>query len=112
VIGALSGVHQFCRIGRHAIIGAASAVTQDVLPYSMTVSDRPIRTFGANKTGLERRGFTAETVDRLQKAFRLLSRSGLNTAQAVERIRVEVPGCPEVEEVLAFIDASQRGVIK
>jgi UDP-N-acetylglucosamine acyltransferase len=112
VIGALSGVHQFCRIGRHAIIGAASAVTQDVLPYSMTVSDRPIRTFGANKTGLERRGFAAETVDRLQKAFRLLSRSGLNTAQAVERIRAEVAGCPEVEEVLAFIDASQRGVIK
>ncbi len=112
VIAALSGVHQFCRIGRHAMVGAASAVTQDVLPYSMTVSDRPIRTFGANKTGLERRGFAPATIDALQKAFRILSRSGLNTSQAIARIRAEIPGCPEVEEILAFIEASERGVIK
>ncbi len=112
VIAALSGVHQFCRVGRHAMVGAASAVTQDVLPYSMTVSDRPIRTFGANKTGLERRGFTPAAIDALQKAFRLLSRSGLNTSQAVARIRAELGGCTEVEEVLAFLEASERGVIK
>jgi UDP-N-acetylglucosamine acyltransferase len=112
VIAALSGVHQFCRVGRHAMVGAASAVTQDVLPYSMTVSDRPIRTFGANKTGLERRGFAPATIDALQKAFRILSRSGLNTSQAIARIRAEIPGCPEVEEILAFIEASERGVIK
>jgi UDP-N-acetylglucosamine acyltransferase len=112
VIAALSGIHQFCRVGKHAMIGAASAVTQDVLPYSMTVSDRPIRTFGANKTGLERRGFTPATIDALQKAFRLLSRSGLNTSQAIERIRAEIAGCAEVEEILAFLEASERGVIK
>ncbi len=112
VIAALSGVHQFCRIGRHAMVGAASAVTQDILPYSMTVSERPIRTFGANKTGLERRGFAPEAIDSLQKAFRLLSRAGLNTAQAVERIRAEIAASPEVDELLAFIQASERGVIK
>jgi UDP-N-acetylglucosamine acyltransferase len=112
VVAGLSGVHQFCRVGRHAMVGAASAVTQDVLPYSMTVSDRPIHVFGANKTGLERRGFTAGSVDSLQKAFRLLARSGLNTTQAIERIRSEVPSTPEIEEVIDFIRASERGVIK
>lgn len=112
VIAALSGVHQFCRIGRHAMVGAASAVTQDVLPYSMTVSERPIRVFGANKTGLERRAYPSSTIDNLQKAFRLLTRAGLNTSQAVERIRAEIPTMPEIEEILAFIQTSERGVIK
>jgi len=112
VIAALSGVHQFCRVGRHAMIGAHSAVTQDVLPFSMTVSERPIRAFGANKTGLERRDFAAATIASLQKAFRVLTRSDLNTTQAIERIRAEVPACPEVDELLAFIQASNRGVIK
>src|ERR1700683_5282042 len=80
VIGASTGVHQFCRIGRHAIIGGYSVVTQDVLPFSNTVSERGIKVFGANSTGLERRGFSAESIDDLHKAFRLLTRSGLNTA--------------------------------
>ena len=87
-------------------------VTQDVLPYSMTVSDRPIHVFGANKTGLERRGFPAGSIDSLQKAFRLLTRSGLNTTQAIERIRAEVPPAPEVDELIDFIRTSERGVIK
>ncbi len=112
VIGAFTGLHQFCRVGRHAMIGGYSVVTQDVLPFSMTVSDRPIKVFGANKTGLERREFAAETIDSLQKMFRLLTRSGLNTSQAIERIRGEVPLCPEVEEVIEFIGASERGVVK
>jgi UDP-N-acetylglucosamine acyltransferase len=112
VVAALSGIHQFCRVGRHAMIGGGSVVTQDVLPFSMTVSERPVRVFGANKTGLERRGFRRETIESLQKAFRLLTRAGLNTSQAVERIRADVPVCPEIEEILAFISASERGVIK
>jgi len=112
VIGAFTGLHQFCRVGRHAMIGGYSVVTQDVLPFSTTVSDRPIKVFGANKTGLERREFSAETIDSLQKSFRLLTRSGLNTSQAIERIRAEVPPCPEVEEVIEFIAASRRGVVK
>jgi UDP-N-acetylglucosamine acyltransferase len=94
------------------MIGGYSVVTQDVLPYSMTVSDRPIKVFGANKTGLERRGFSAEAVERLQKAFRLLTRSGLNTSQAIERIRAEALPSPEVEELIEFIESSERGVVK
>jgi len=112
VIGAFTGLHQFCRVGRHAMIGGYSVVTQDVLPYSMTVGERGVKVYGANRTGLERRSFPAETIEALQRALRLLTRSGLNTSQAVERIRREVPPCPEVEELLEFIAASQRGVIK
>jgi UDP-N-acetylglucosamine acyltransferase len=112
VIGAFSGVHQFCRVGRHSIIGGYSVVTQDVLPYSMTVAEREIKTFGANKTGLERRGFEAALVDALQKAFRLLTRAGLNTTQAIERIRTEVPASAELDELIEFIGSSQRGFVK
>lgn len=112
VIGAFTGLHQFCRVGRHAMIGGYSVVTQDVLPFSMTVSERQIKTFGANKTGLERRAFPNETIESLHKAFRLLTRSGLNTAQALERMAAEIPACPEVEELIAFIWASERGFIK
>src|SRR5258708_35688597 len=81
VIGAFSGVHQFCRVGRHAMIGGYSVITQDVLPYSMTVSPREVKIFGANKTGLERRGFSAESIERLQKGFRLPTNSSLNPAR-------------------------------
>jgi UDP-N-acetylglucosamine acyltransferase len=111
-IGAASGVHQFCRVGRHAIVGGYSVITQDVMPFSNTVTAREAKVFGANATGLERRGFSAETIDALHKAFRLLTRAGLNTSQAVARIREEVPGSSEVEELLAFIEVSERGVIK
>jgi UDP-N-acetylglucosamine acyltransferase len=112
VIGAFSGVHQFCRVGRHAMIGGYSVVTQDVLPFSTTVSQREIHVFGANRVGLERRGFATETIEALQTAMRLLTRAGLNTTQALERIRSEVPRVAEVEELLAFLQSSDRGVVK
>ena len=81
-------------------------------PYSTSVSEREIHVFGANRTGLERRGFASERVETLQKAFRLLSRAGLNTSQAVERIRAEIDATPELDELLAFIAASERGFVK
>lgn len=112
VIEAFSGVHQFCRIGKHAFVGGYSVVTQDVLPYSMTVSPREARVFGENKVGLERRGFAKGSIEGLHKAFRILTKSGLNTTQAVERIRAEVPDCPEVCELLAFIESTERGFVK
>ena len=111
-VGAFSGVHQFCRIGRHSMVGGYSVVTQDILPYSVTVSEREIKVFGANKIGLERRNFDAAAVEQLQHVFRILTRSGLNTSQAVERIRVEVAPTAETEEVLQFISTSQRGFVK
>ncbi|MBM3810852.1 MAG: acyl-ACP--UDP-N-acetylglucosamine O-acyltransferase [Acidimicrobiia bacterium] len=112
VIGAFTGVHQFCRIGRHAMIGGYSVLTQDVAPYSMTVSPREVKVFGVNKTGLERRGFSSHSIDHLHKAFRLLGSDKLNTSQAIEKIRAEITGCPEVDELLDFFASSERGVIK
>ena len=111
-VGAASGVHQFCRIGRHAIVGGYSVITRDVLPFSNTATEREAKVYGANSTGLERRGFPSERIDALHKALRLLTRAGLNTSQAVARIREEIPACDDIDELLAFIEASQRGVIK
>ncbi len=112
VIGAFSGVHQFCRVGRHSMTGGYSVITRDVLPYSMTVSSREAKVFGANKTGLERRGFEAGRIDALRKAFRLLTNSGLNTGQAMARIEAEVPATEEIATLLAFLRSSERGVVK
>jgi UDP-N-acetylglucosamine acyltransferase len=111
-ISAFAGVHQFCRIGRHAFVGPYSVVIQDVLPYSTTVGKREIGVYGANRIGLERRGFDTPVIESLQTSFRLLSRSKLNTTQAIERIRAEVPPCAEVDELLEFIRSSDRGVVK
>jgi len=111
-VGAFSGVHQFCRVGRSAIVGGYSVITQDVLPFSSTVSERENHIFGANKVGLERRGFSTELIEQLQTTFRLLTRAGLNTSQAIERIRTEVPKSPELEELIEFIHSSKRGYVK
>ena len=112
VIGAGSAVHQFCRVGKHAMIGGYSVITQDVLPYSMTVTDREARIFGANRVGLERRGFPGASIESLQQAFRLLTRSGLNTRQAIERIQADVQSVPELDDLMGFIATSERGFVK
>ena len=107
-----TGVHQFCRIGRHAFIGPYSIIKQDVMPYSLTSHKPELAVFGANSIGLERRGFDKPVIESLQTVFRLLTRSQLNTTQAMERIRAEVPPSAEVDEVIEFIRSSERGVIK
>jgi UDP-N-acetylglucosamine acyltransferase len=111
-ISPFSGVHQFCRIGRHSFIGPYTVIKQDVMPYSLTSTHSDVLVFGANSIGLGRRGFAKPNIEALQTAFRLLTRAGLNTTQAVERIKEEVEPCAEVEELLGFISMSQRGVIK
>jgi UDP-N-acetylglucosamine acyltransferase len=111
-ISPFSGVHQFCRIGRHAFIGPYSVIKQDVLPYSLTSSKPEVSVFGANSIGLERRGFAKPSIESLQTAFRLLTRAQLNTSQAIERIRSEVAPCAEIDELIEFIRASARGVVK
>jgi UDP-N-acetylglucosamine acyltransferase len=110
-IGAFSSVHQFCRVGRHAYIGGYSVITMDALPFAKTVGIKPAF-YGVNKIGLSRKGVDPETIRRLERAMRLLVRSGLNTAQALERIREELPGDPGVEYLVAFIESAKRGVHK
>lgn len=112
VVGAATGIHQFCRVGRHAMIGGYSVITQDVLPFATTVSARENKTFGANKTGMERRGYDAARIEPLQTALRILTRSGLNTSQAVEKIQQEIPATDEIRELLDFIASSSRGFVK
>jgi UDP-N-acetylglucosamine acyltransferase len=111
-VSPFAGVHQFCRIGRHAFIGPYSIVKQDVMPYSLTSHKPELAVFGANSVGLERRGFSKTAIESLQTAMRLLTRAQLNTSQAIERIRAEVPPCPEVDELIEFIRSSERGVVK
>jgi UDP-N-acetylglucosamine acyltransferase len=111
-VGAYCGVHQFCRVGRYAFIGGYSVIVQDVMPFSSTVTEREARVFGANRVGLERRGFSKESIESLQTAFRLLTRAQLNTTQALERIREELPLNTELSELLQFIETATRGVVK
>jgi len=111
-VGAFCPVHQFCRIGRYAYIAANTVITQDVLPFSKTVAPRETRCYGLNTLGLERAGFSPERISALEKAFRLLVRSKLNTAQAVERMRAELGGASDVQELVRFIESAERGIAK
>jgi UDP-N-acetylglucosamine acyltransferase len=111
VVGALVGIHQFVKIGESAILGAGAMVSQDVPPYCNAAGDRA-RLHGLNLVGLERRGFSATAIRDIQRAYRLVFRSGLKVAEALARVRAELPASPEVEHFLAFIQASQRGVCR
>jgi UDP-N-acetylglucosamine acyltransferase len=111
-IGAFSAVHQFCRVGEHAFIGGGSICTQDVLPFVKTVGNRPAKTYGVNTIGLDRKGFPKETVQALQRAYRLLVRSKLSVHDALDRIETELGLYPEVRYFAEFVRSSQRGVIR
>lgn len=112
VIGAHCGVHQFCVIGAHSYIGGFSVITQDVLPFALVVSEREARTFGVNKVGLERRGFAKQEIQALHKVFRILTKSGLNTDQALARISEEIDEFPGLSRIREFVAGSQRGLVK
>ena len=109
-LGAFCPVHQHCVVGTYSFIGGGTIVTQDVLPFSKTSSRRENKAFGANSMGLERRGFSPERIRLIQKAFRLLLVSKLNTTQALEKMR-DLEG-EDVALLVAFLERSERGVIK
>ena len=111
-VGAFSPVHQFCRLGRYSYVGACTVITQDVPPFSRVVTERETHCYGVNTVGLERRGFDRERLEIIERAFRLLLRSKLNTSQAVEQIRAELNGSPDVRELVEFIETAQRGLHK
>ena len=111
-VGALCPVHQVCCIGKHAYVGGGTTITQDVLPFSLTSARRETHAYSLNRIGLERSGFSAPQLKALQHAYRVLLAARLNTSQALERLRGEgdLDGC--VAYLVAFIERSQRGVIK
>ncbi len=111
-IGAFCGIHQYCRIGAYSFLGSYSVVNQDILPYAKTSADRPLAVYGANRLGLERRGFSKEDVNELDKALRLLTRSKLNTTQALEAIEAQGFQSPQVEALVEFVRTSERGIVK
>jgi UDP-N-acetylglucosamine acyltransferase len=111
-VGALNQVHQFCRIGKYAYTGGGTTVTQDVLPYSLTSAKRETHAYGLNKVGLERRGFDRDRLRAIQRAYRLLLASKLNTTQAVEKLKEDGAGGEDVAYLVSFIESSERGVLK
>jgi UDP-N-acetylglucosamine acyltransferase len=110
-IGAYSGLHQFCRAGDYSFTGACTKVVKDVLPYSRT-DGAEAKCYGANTIGLRRNGFSTDAIRAIQHAFHLLLSAKLNTTQALERIKAEQNGVPEVDYLVHFIETSRRGVTK
>jgi UDP-N-acetylglucosamine acyltransferase len=111
-IGAFSAVHQFCRVGDHAFIGGGSICTQDVLPFVKTVGNRPAKTYGVNHIGLERKGFSKESIEALQRAYRILIRSKLRAEEALVKIEADFGFFAEVQYLVDFVRSSKRGIIR
>lgn len=111
IMGGLTAVHQFCRIGRFAITGGCSKIVQDVPPF-MIADGNPAEIRGINLVGLERNNFAPESVKLIKEAFRLIYRSKFNTRQALEAVRAELPGTEEINQILDFIEGSERGIIR
>ena len=108
VVGGFVGIHQFVHIGKMAIVGGLSKVVQDVPPFCMA-DGRPAKIHGLNVRGLRRNGVPPEERNQIGRAFKLLYRSGLNTSQALERIREEVPPSETLSELISFIDRVREG---
>ncbi len=111
IMGGLTAVHQFCRLGPYAITGGCSKIVQDVPPF-MIADGNPAKVRGINVVGLERSGFSAETIKAIKEAFRLIYRSKYNTRQAIEAIQQELPMSGEISQIVEFIQKSERGIIR
>lgn len=110
-VGAYSGVHQFCRVGREAFVGGYSVVVKDALPFAISQGNHA-KCYGLNRVGMKRKGYPKETIEKLHHAYHLLLNAKLNTTQAVEKIEAEITDCEEVSYLLDFIKSSHRGVVK
>jgi UDP-N-acetylglucosamine acyltransferase len=111
IVGGATVIHQFTRIGRHSMVGGGSRMSQDVAPF-VKVAGSPPRMAGINRVGLERRGFSRETTQALERAYKILFRQGLAVGEAVARIRTELPDDPAVEHLARFAETSVRGLTR
>jgi UDP-N-acetylglucosamine acyltransferase len=111
-IGNFSPVHQFCRVGRHSYIAAHTVITQDVPPFAKVAAPRNTTCYGVNSVGLARQGFSADRIEAIEKAFRLLLRSKLNTTQALEKMRGTLGDSEDVLTLIRFIESAERGLTK
>jgi UDP-N-acetylglucosamine acyltransferase len=111
ILGGYTGVHQFCHVGAHCITGVSSVVLQDVPPY-LTVSGNPARPYGINAEGLKRRGFDAEAIAGLQRAYRTLYRSRLTLEEAKRELEAQSADCPPVRLLVDFLSGVKRGIVR
>src|SRR5437667_7237269 len=111
-VRALCRVQHFVRIGAHSFVGGGTTITRDVLPFSKTAAARDTHAYGLNAVGLERRGFSKERIRKIHHAYKVLLSSKLNTSQALEKLKSEPERSEDVEMLIRFIEASERGVIK
>jgi len=111
-VGALCPVHHFVRIGAYSFIGGGTTITRDVLPFSKTAAARDTHAYGLNAVGLERRGFSNERIRKIHHAYKVLLASKLNTSQALEKLKSEADRGEDVDQLIRFIEESERGVIK
>jgi UDP-N-acetylglucosamine acyltransferase len=109
IVGGMTPIHQFVRIGQHAFVGGQSRISKDIPPY-VKAAGIPLELYGLNSVGLQRRGFSKEVRDELKKAYRIFFASSHNTTQALARAREELRALPEVEVFLGFFGGSERGV--
>lgn len=109
--GGLAGAHQFCRMGTHSLVGGCTKIVQDVPPY-LIADGNPAVIRSVNVVGMQRRGFSEDTIRDIKSAQRLLYREDLNTTQAVEKLEEEMGELPEVKRLIAFVRASERGIIR
>ena len=111
IVGGLTAIHQFVRVGRHCILGGCSRITQDCPPFMM-VAGNPAAVGGINSVGLKRNNFSEDVQRELKRAYKILYRSGLNVTQALAKIEEEVEPCEEIVALVSFIRESMRGVIR
>lgn len=111
IIGGLAGAPQFSRIGAHTYVAGHTVINKDVPPF-IKAGRTPLTFAGVNSVGLQRRGFTSETINAILEIYRSIYNKGLNTSQALEHIENHLPACSEKEQIIAFIKASKRGIIK
>ena len=113
ILGGLVAVHQFTTIGAYAMVGGGTMVSLDIIPYTIATGDkREAKLRGLNLIGLKRRGFSDETISSLKKAYKILFMANLKLSEALERIKRELTGIPEVDNLLAFIERSERGITR
>jgi UDP-N-acetylglucosamine acyltransferase len=110
-VGGMTPVHQFVRVGAFSFVGGGSRLPQDVPPF-IKVAGNPVEVAGVNSIGLKRNGFSDGDIINLRLAYRLLYRSGLNVTQALERIATDCELSPHIEELMAFIRRSDRGIVR
>ena len=111
-LGGMSGIHPFCRVGKHAYLGGTTVITQDVLPFCRVAGSRPPLLYGLNTIGLKRKGYSRERIRNLKDMFKIFFYSDLNTSQAVERIKQEFSASEDRDEIISFVDSSKRGIVK